>query len=210
MAAYGHLIRMLMITVFSSLLGFIFALCLFYITQNEKEKLERRSLANLLKSELEYNINLIDEWIKEIKQNLYFTKWAKPVYIFSARYDLFQNNFIDKAFKSGIIYYLFDNNHVKDIAKILAFYTIDRKRSILDRINKNKEIDIVYTDDEGVPTTGKDYIQDILESETSINKDMQNSIIEIISLIKYEENVLSNVMTKVINFVQTRLKRFGL
>jgi len=89
--------------------------------------LEKRSLANLLKRELEYNVSLIGEWKKNINQDLYFTKWAKPIYVFTARYDLFQNNFIDKAFEAGIIYELFDDNQVNFLSQVLGFYSIERK-----------------------------------------------------------------------------------
>jgi len=197
-------------SIVSSLLGFIFALCLFYITQNEKKKLEKHSLANLLKRELEYNIDLIDEWKKYINQDLYFTKWKKPIYVFTADYDSFQNNFIDKAFKAGVIYELLDNNQIKFLLKVLSYYSKERKVIIIKRINRLKEEDIVDYDDEGVPTTSHDYIQMILEDELTRNKDMQSKLKELIPLIKYEENALSNVFIKLIGFVQTYFKRYRL
>jgi hypothetical protein len=82
-----------MITIFSiilgTILGFFTTWLLFTMKESEKDRRARLLLANLLKRELEYNIILIDEWIKQINQNLYFLQWAKPIYIFSARYDLF-------------------------------------------------------------------------------------------------------------------------
>lgn len=71
-----------MITIVSTFLGFIFGLLLFFISQHEKERMERNSLANLLKRELEHNIILIDDYIINIKHDLNFLKWAEPIYTF--------------------------------------------------------------------------------------------------------------------------------
>ena len=203
-----------MITILSSFLGsflgFFFALLLFYITQHERTKLEKGSLANYLKMELEYNVTLIDEWREKIKQDLKFAERVKQYIFFRPRYDLFKIYFIEKAFKYGIIYDLLDNKHINSIAEILTFYTIDRMNRISSRIAYYKDKDIVDRDGEGVPTTGYDVIQLMLEDELRYNKDNQNNIKKIIPLIKYEKNALSNVVTKVVTFVQTRLKRYGL
>jgi hypothetical protein len=66
-----------MITIISSLLSFIFALLLVFYTHHEKERMERNSLANFSKRELEHNIILIDEYIINIKYDLIFLEWAK-------------------------------------------------------------------------------------------------------------------------------------
>jgi hypothetical protein len=47
---------------------------------------------------------------------------------------------------------------MKIIMEILTLFTIDINRYISDIINKHKDKDVVDIDDEGVPTTGKDYI----------------------------------------------------
>lgn len=198
-----------MTTFFSTLLGFVFALLLFHITECAKNRREKISSMNLLKRELEYNIILIDEWIISIKHNLYWLTWGKPIYTFSARYGLFQNNFINKALKSGIIYNLLDNKQVKIIIDILTFFTTDRNRYILDIIAKYKDKDTADIDEEGVPTTGKDYIEITLEDELEIIKKMQNDIKQIIPLIKYEETELRKTITQAICFIQKSLKRYN-
>jgi len=166
-------------------------------------------LANLLKRELEFDIILINEWVKYINQDLHFLHWAQPLYYFSARYDLFQNIFIDMAFKSGIIYNLLDNDKVKVIAEILSLFTKERKKNILDRIHILKNKDVVEIDDEGVPTTGEDYIEMILEDELEIIRKTQYDIKQIIPLIKYEETELKKMITQAICFIQKSLKRYN-
>ncbi|MDD2904308.1 MAG: hypothetical protein PHU44_17920 [Syntrophales bacterium] len=96
------------------------------------------------------------------------------------------------------------------LSQVLGFYSIERKRSINNRINRYKDDDVVDFDDEGVPTTSHDYIQMTLEDELSMNNNMQSKLKELIPLIKYKENTLSNVFIKLIGFVQTYLKRYGL
>jgi len=200
-----------MITIFSTILGtilgFFSAWLLFYIKERAKDRREKIVLANLLKRELEYNIKLIDDWIKDIRKDLNFLKWKNPIYIFSARYDLFQNNFINKAFQAGIIYDLLDNEQINIISEISTFFTIDRKKFILEVIKNNKDVDVVYIDDEGVPTTGKDYIYMWLEDELTINKKMQNDIKEILPLLKYDESELSKIIKRAICSLQQCVKR---
>lgn len=196
-----------MTTILSAVLGFVFAMILFYVTQWEKERMERISLTNLLKRELEYDLILIDKYIKDIEHDLNFLQWAYPIYTFTPRYDLFQNNFIDKAFKSGIIYALLSNAQINIISTILTVFSIDRKRSLIEIISKYKDKDIIYYDEDSVPITGKDYICMRLNDELTIIKMIQNDIKKILPFIKYERSELKEVVTQAICYIQKLLRR---
>lgn len=126
----------------------------------------------------------------------------------SPSYNLFQNYFIDKAFKAGIIYESLDNKQVKFIIELLSFYNKDREKNILDRIKRYKISETVY-DDEGVPTTGKDFVEMFLQDELDRNKKMQHNIKQIIPLIKYKESELKKMITPSICFIKKYLKIFS-
>jgi hypothetical protein len=188
--------------VIKLLLGFFFALILFYVKERWKDENKKKELAKLLRRELEYNILLIDQWIKDIRQDLYFLTWARPIFIFSPRYDLFQKYFINKALESGLIYDLLNNEQINTIANILSFFSAERERRLLEFIKRYKVIEMV--DDEGTP--GKNYIEMELEDELKIIQDMRTQVETIIPLIKYENTQLMYKLVRVWRDIMSKCK----
>jgi len=90
--------------IISTITGFLFALLLFYLQEAQKKRQNQKVLIKYLNRELKYNIALINQWIKDIKHDIYFLRWAKPIFTFTPQFNKFRSLFINKAFDSGIIY----------------------------------------------------------------------------------------------------------
>lgn len=165
--------------IFPPIIGFVFALILFFLTETLKEIRKKKTLIKYLNRELRYNTLLIDQWIDDINKNIHFLKWAHPIFTFSAQFKCFRKTFIDKAFDSGIIYDLLNDNEIECIAKMITFFSEEKQSHIKGFINENKNVESV--DDEG--PSGNEIIKSYLESILEIVKKNQNELNAIIPLI---------------------------
>lgn len=100
--------------------GFIFALILFFVTNNLISRRNKKNLRKHLKRELEYDISLISEWIEEIGKILRKVT-SSDLKVFSyLQYSYFQSYFMQEAFKTGLMYNSLDNDDISQLNRILV------------------------------------------------------------------------------------------
>lgn len=168
--------------IIPAIIGFLFAWLLFYLKEARKQKV----IIKYLNRELKYNTALINQWIKDIKHDIYFLRWAKPIFTFTPQFNKFRSLFINKAFDSGIIYDLLSDRHIECIARMLTFFSVEKQSSIKDFINRYKDVEVVDAD--GMP--GIKFIKMFLNDHLEIVKQKQEELNQIIPLIMYKDNKL--------------------
>jgi len=175
--------------IISGIIGFILALVLFHLQEKLKEHRKQNTLIKYLNRELKYNTILMDQWIKDIKQNIYFLKWAKPIYTFTPQFNKFSKIFINKAFDSGIIYDLLDDGKIEFITIIMNYFSEEKQAAIKGFINNYKDFEVV--DEDGTP--GKELIRMFLDDHLEIVKQNKEELYEIIPLITPKEHKLLHI-----------------
>ncbi len=168
------------------IIGFLFAVLLFYLKEAQKKRQNKKILIKYLNRELKYNTALINQWIKDIKHDIYFLRWAKPIFTFTPQFNKFRSLFINKAFDSGIIYDLLSDRHIECIIRMLTFFSVEKQSSIKDFINRYKDVEVV--DEDGMP--GIEFIKMFLNDHLEIVKEKQEELNQIIPLIMYKDNKL--------------------
>ena len=161
--------------VVASLLGFTFALILFYIQEVIREKWKKKKFLRNLRRELEYNVIQIDKWINEVKHDHYQATWVKPIYSFSPNFQNFRHHFIDKAFENGVIYELYDNEDISKLIISLSYFSERNMKSILEFIKEQKTMEIA--DEDGTP--GPEYIKMFIKDQNKILNDEKERIKEL-------------------------------
>ncbi|MEK6690538.1 MAG: hypothetical protein AABY78_04435 [Nitrospirota bacterium] len=130
-------------TLLGSLAGFLFAIVIFYITENIRTKRIKKNLTKNLKREFEYNISLLQEWIDEIDKILRKIT-ANDTQVFSyLKYSYYQRLFAQESFHFGILYELYNNN--EDISTLNAIFfhcDINEEQYINQIITKWKDTQI--------------------------------------------------------------------
>ena len=172
--------------IISAIIGFLFALLLFYLQEAQKKRQNQKVLIKYLNRELKYNTALINQWIKDIKHDIYFLRWAKPIFTFTPQFNKFRSLFINKAFDSGIIYDLLSDRHIECIIRMLTFFSVEKQSSIKDFINRYKDVEVV--DEDGM--SGIEFIKMFLNDHLEIIKEKQEELNQIIPLIMYKDNKL--------------------
>ena len=175
-----------MMLIISAILGFLFALLLFYLKEALKKRQNQKVLIKYLNRELKYNTALINQYIKDIKHDINFLRWAKPIFTFTPQFNKFRSLFINKAFDSGIIYDLLSDRHIDCITRMLTFFSAGKQSSIRDLINRYKDVEVV--DEDGM--SGIEFIKIILDDHLEIVKRKQEELNQIIPLIMYKDNKL--------------------
>ena len=169
------------------IIGFLFAVLLFYLKEAQKKRQNKKVLIKYLNRELKYNTALINQWIKDIKHDIYFLRWAKPIFTFTPQFNKFRSLFINKAFDSGIIYDLLSDRHIECIIRMLTFFSVEKQSSIKDFINRYKDVEVV--DEDGM--SGIEFIKMFLNDHLEIIKEKQEELNQIIPLIMYKDNKLT-------------------
>ena len=172
--------------IISAIIGFLFALLLFHLQEAQKKRQNQKVLIKYLNRELKYNTALINQWIKDIKHDIYFLRWAKPIFTFTPQFNKFRSLFINKAFDSGIIYDLLSDRHIECITRMLTFFSVEKQSFIKDFINRYKDVEVV--DEAGMPSI--EFIKIFLNDHLEIVKQKQGELNQIIPLIMYNDNKL--------------------
>lgn len=172
--------------IISAIIGFLFALLLFHLQEAQKKRQNQKVLIKYLNRELKYNTALINQWIKDIKHDIYFLRWAKPIFTFTPQFNKFRSLFINKAFDSGIIYDLLSDRHIECITRMLTFFSLEKQSFIKDFINRYKDVEVV--DEAGMPSI--EFIKMFLNDHLEIVKQKQGELNQIIPLIMYNDNKL--------------------
>jgi len=186
--------------IISAIIGFSFALLLFYLQEAQKKRQNQKVLIKYLNRELKYNNALINQWIKDIKHDIYFLRWAKPIFTFTPQFNKFRSLFINKAFDSGIIYDLLSDRHMECITGMLTFFSVEKRSSIKDVINRYKDVEVV--DEDGMP--GIEFIKMFLNDHLEIVKQKQEELNQIIPQIMYKDNKL---IQRAINYKEILSKK---
>jgi hypothetical protein len=151
-----------LISVFiGSSLGFIFAIFLFYITENYKKKREKKSILKCLHREFQNNIILIDKWIAKVNEIIFVISNDAKLLQMYINFSLFQSYFLKESSKKGILYDFIDNKDIirlnemlalinqeeeKYINKVISSWNFDKliKKGALDIFNDYKKILSAY------------------------------------------------------------------
>jgi len=105
-----------------SFMGFIFAIGVFYITENIKKGITKRNLIKNLKNEFLYNIEYINSWIENTVEILNNISKGKRDCSCHQEFTKYQSYFLNKAFQSGILFELFNNVEIKGLIVIMSRY----------------------------------------------------------------------------------------
>lgn len=165
--------------IVAGLVGFTFALLLFYLQETLKEQRTKKTLLEYLKRELQNNSIIIDQWIKDVKKDLYFLTWAHPIYTFTPEFKNFRRLFIEKAIDTGLIYDLLNDTQVSNIMRMLSFFSENNQEFIEAYINEYKDVAVV--DEDGTP--GKELIRSLLNSELEILQQKKSELNQIMPLL---------------------------
>ncbi len=130
MGAYTGILN----TLIGSLLGFLFAIAIFNITEKRKMRLQKMSLAKNLLNEIEFNLVANEKARKKLAT---MVNYAKEAYTDSKKkyepehgiFTRFQDHFFHESLRNGLLYELCDTE------------TIFRIISTLDAINSWPEFD---------------------------------------------------------------------
>jgi len=112
--------------IFPYIIGFFFALLLFSLQEFLKKRQKKKVLIKYLNRELKYNTALMNQWIKDIKHDIYYLKWAKPIFTFTPQFNKFRTLFLNKVFDSGIIYDLLSDKHIESINIMMTFFSVEK------------------------------------------------------------------------------------
>ncbi len=118
--------------------GFIFAIILFLLTNWIQNKLNKNHFKDYLKSEFQYDISLLQEWIDEFDKVLRkITASDLDVYSYF-QYSLLQTYFMQESFKLGIMYKFFNNEDIFNLNKMLVHCTLAVEQFVNSNIVKWK------------------------------------------------------------------------
>ncbi|MBT3804999.1 MAG: hypothetical protein HOG03_10420 [Desulfobacula sp.] len=172
--------------IFPYIIGFFFALLLFSLQEFLKKRQKKKVLIKYLNRELKYNTALMNQWIKDIKHDIYYLKWAKPIFTFTPQFNKFRTLFLNKVFDSGIIYDLLSDKHIESINIMMTFFSVEKQLSIKTVINKYKDVETM--DEDGM--SGIEFIKEFLKDHLEIIKREQEELNQIIPLIMFKDNKL--------------------
>jgi hypothetical protein len=111
-------------TFIGAIAGFIFSICLFYLTELWKSSSEKKGLIKNLNKEFEYNISFLEgyknDYEKLLRQIAADTKNIIAVFRFSK----LQRMFLLEAFNKGLLYKQLTTDEISDIDAMLTYFNI--------------------------------------------------------------------------------------
>lgn len=129
-------------TLLGSIAGFLFAIFIFYITENIKTKRIKKNLIKNLKREFEYNISLLQGWIDEIDKILRkITTDDRQIFSYF-KYSYYQRLFTQESFHFGILYELYNNEDISTLSTILLHCDINGEQYINQKITQWNTVQI--------------------------------------------------------------------
>ena len=134
--------QQILATFIGSVLGFIFAIVLFYITEKIKQKKAMSETKKNLKREFGFNISLLTEWTTKLDKVLrQVTADDHDVFEYF-RYSDFQRVFIHTAFQQGILYDSFSDDDFYTLNSILIHFFRETETYLALYISRWKNKDI--------------------------------------------------------------------
>jgi phosphate/sulfate permease len=110
-------------TFIGAILGFIFSIFLFYLTQKWSNRTEKKSLEKNLIKELEFNEHYLSKILQDIKKTIeQITVNDKQVYYYF-NYMSYQRTFIQTYFQKGYLYEKLEPEDINLIDTILTRIT---------------------------------------------------------------------------------------
>jgi len=130
-------------TLIGTIIGFIFALVLFYLTDIIKRNKQKKEIIQLLKREVEFNTKLLLKYLKDINkiiENITANDNRINTYL---KYSDFQVIFFGKSIQSGYIYEIFTDDEITKIIDCINHFTLFSENYINNFVGqfKNNEID---------------------------------------------------------------------
>lgn len=92
-------------TFIGSILGFGFAIGLFYVTQTIKTNRKTKNLIDNLLNEVTYNITILDKWIEDIElRRRWLSRSEKTFNPIRKHSEIIQIHFLNRSIEEGILY----------------------------------------------------------------------------------------------------------
>lgn len=105
-----------------TVVGFLFSLLLFYLTEELKKRQSKKHLVGYVKKELDYNIDFLRCMIED------FEKLARQIALTNRplsaifKFDRLQFYFTHESFKGGLFYDSLDSDVLKELAEMLFYF----------------------------------------------------------------------------------------
>ena len=119
----------------------IFGIALFYISEKIKSIYEIKSIKKYFKRELTYNLNLLEQWEKQIDSIILKIATNKNNISEYIKYSDYQRTFTQECFSKGILYDELNDDEIANLNKILIHFNFHGESYINDLITawKNNE-----------------------------------------------------------------------
>lgn len=187
-----NFIQQVFSTLIGSFFGFLFGMLLFWFQQTRKTQRNHEFISEGLHHEIEFNVSVIDKWLKEIEVRRRWLSRSKDKTYFPLRYfsDTLQIHFLKKSIEEGILYNQIDK---KDLSIIFDFLLIkdshreDKINSMMDEIFQHRQLGVTFEEPRTTPKldleldledTGLKTMRDVLVSADMKRDSRQNEIKE--------------------------------
>jgi len=122
-------------TLIGTVAGFLFSIALFYVREKVKHTREREKTIKNLRREFVYDVGLLGEWVRNLTTAR--AQVAAGTNVFrTIPYTRFSRAFVQEAFRSGIIFEIFNDEEVASIDELLGFFWTGGEQFVNDKLAK--------------------------------------------------------------------------
>lgn len=129
-------------TFLGAIVGFIFALILFFLKEYYKERKDKKNIIKSLKREFEYNLSVFNTWIEVLRSHKQDVK--SGLFKENAGYVInkikFQSTVLDSIFSKGGIYDIFELKDIEYLYYLLSLVPIFKNELIDIHFHKIEEL----------------------------------------------------------------------
>ena len=123
--------------ILSNVFGFCFALVLFLFSQCMKNIIKKRNYLKSLKSEIDFNIRLINIYINNFQEWLLLINGGKNGPQEPFDFSQLQKNFFNRCLEKGYLYNKFSNEELSNIISMFSYFSIENQQWINNFSNEN-------------------------------------------------------------------------
>lgn len=102
--------------------GFVFSIILFYLTEQWRERSEKKTILQNVIRECEYNIVLLQRMREQLNDMLQEVAVSKAHIYKPFAFNRIQRIFILEAFKKGFLYESLESEHINKVDEMLRYY----------------------------------------------------------------------------------------
>jgi len=113
----------------SYILGIISTIIAFYLTKIIENKIKKKNNLKYLKREFEFNIDIIERFIKHCEKILKAIEVGDEIHEYFALYK-FQKTAFNNCLNYGYLYDKFENKDISILNGVISFFSEDNEKSI--------------------------------------------------------------------------------